>query len=375
TLVFGSHATFMPTYTLAHKGVDFIIQFEPELVIKDFCRKFFNDDRYAVNGLGYKNLQGQIVINPQYPFIENLDDLPIIDLNFLPKNVDYFNPIVRRMPYMSVSTSRGCPGKCIFCTAPSFDGHRVRFQSADYVLNMIKTFKDFGIREIYFRDDTFFVNKEREYNIFKQLIDNSMDISWIANARIGMIDYEIMEMAKRAGCHTIKFGIESGNQKVLNQIKKGYRIEQAYRVFEWTHSLGLNTHAHVMIGNPGDTLQTVEETIDFVKKLDPTTATFGVCTPYPGTPLFEEVAKIHPQICDGSASDLSRLHIDGFYNHLYCDLKREDLKKLVQKAYRKFYLRPNFLFQFARNQMNSVEDVKRIILSGTRVLDFMFRGV
>lgn len=374
SVIFGSHPTFMPHYSLAHPGVDIIVRYEPEFIIRDLFREMrrSNGNWKKVRGIGF-SYNGKVVLNPPYPFI-NLNELPFPDVTLLPKDIHYFNPLVRRMPYITTTTSKGCPGRCTFCTAPYFDGRKIRFQSADYILREIEYFIEHGYREVYFRDDTFFVNKKRDEKFCKEIIRRKLDITWLANARINLIDKETMEMAKEAGCHTIKFGVESGVQEILDKMHKGYQIEQAYQVFEWAQEVGINTHAHVMLGNPGETIETLERTIQFVKELNPTTATFGICTPYPGTPLFEEVARKAPEIEDGSATDLSKLHTEGLFNEYFTHLTKEDLKKAVRRAYQKFYLRPSYWFKIAFNQLRSVEDIKRVSIAATHVLDFIFRG-
>ena len=374
TVVFGSHPTFMPQYSLAHEGVDTIVRHEPEFIIRDLigCLRRGDDDWKSVEGIGYKQ-NGRAILNPRYPFISDLDELPFPDVTMLPKNTDYFNPIVKRMPYITTTTSKGCPGRCTFCTAPYFDGMKVRFQSADYVVQEIEYFLEHGFKEVYFRDDTFFVKKKRDVQICEEIIKRSLDVTWLANARVNMMDKEMMEIAKASGCHTIKFGIESGVQEILHRMRKGYRIEQAYKVFEWVHEVGINAHAHVMIGNPGDTVETVNRTIQFVKELDPTTATFGICTPYPGTPLFDEVAQIFPEIADGTSSDLSKLHLEALFNEHYTDMTKKEVEQSVRRAYKAFYLRPSYLLKTSR-QVKSVDDIRRISIAATNVLDFSIRG-
>ena len=133
------------------------------------------------------------------------------------------------------------------------------------------------------------------------------------------------------------------------------------------------THAHCMLGMPGDNETTIKETIKFVKELNTTTATFGICTPYPGAPLYDDVLKIFPEIGDGSSSDLSKLHTDGTFNEVYTDIKKEDLERYVKKAYRSFYMRPKVFLDFIK-QIRSIEDIKRITLAGARVLDFALFG-
>jgi radical SAM superfamily enzyme YgiQ (UPF0313 family) len=355
--------------------VDIIVFHEPEFILRDLMKVLDKggEEWKSVRGIGYRE-NGDIRINEPYPFIDNLDDLPVLDVGLLPPGIDYFNPLVRRMPYITLTTSRGCPGKCTFCTAPHFDGPRLRFQSASYVIQEIEYMLDRGFREIFFRDDTFFVQKSRDKEICRKIMERNLDVSWLANARVNLIDRETMELAKAAGCHTIKFGIESGVQEILDNVNKGYRLEQARQVFQWTRDVGLNTHAHVMVGNPGDSLETIKQTIEFTKELRPTTATFGICTPYPGTPLFDQVAEVFPEIADGSATDLSKLHTEGLFNEHFCELTKEELAGLVQKAYRAFYLRPSYWFSTARTQFGSIDDIKRVSLAATNVLDFIFRG-
>ncbi len=374
TVMFGSHPTFMPNYSLAHEGADIIIRHEPEFIIRDLFRSLREggDAWKTVNGIGYRNGEAHI-LNPEYPYI-NLDELPFPDVTMLPKHIDYYNPLVRRMPYITTTTSKGCPAKCTFCTAPYFDGMKVRFQSAEYVVDEIEYFLDHRYREVYFRDDTFFVWKKRDIKICEEIIKRGLDVTWIANARVSMIDKEMMQLAKDAGCHTIKFGIESGVQSILDRIQKGYTVDQAYQVFDWIHEVGIHAHAHVMLGNPGDNAETVERTIAFVKELNPATATFGLCTPYPGTPLFDEVSEIFPEIKDGSASDLGRLHTEGLFNEHYTDLKKEELEAYVQKAYREFYLRPGYMMQTAVNQVRGIDDIKRLSIAASNVVDFALRG-
>jgi len=375
TVIFGSHPTFMPHYCLVHPGIDVIIRYEPEFAVRDLFRQIDNNKQgewKSIKGIGYRQ-NGKNIINEPYPFID-LNTLPFPDVSLLPQKIHYFNPLVRRMPYITTTTSKGCPGRCTFCTAPYFDGKEIRYQDAGYVVGEIEYFINQGYREIYFRDDTFFVNKKRDEQICNEIIKKKLDVTWIANARINLIDKETMKLAKKAGCHTIKFGIESGVQEILNNIKKGYLLDQAYQVFRWAHEVGINTHAHVMIGNPGETKSTIEKTIMFVRRLNPTTATFGICTPYPGTALFEEIKEKYPEIEDGTASDLSKLHTEGLYNELFTNLTNEQLRKAVRRAYRKFYLRPSYWLKMLLTQLRNIDDLKRISIAATNVIDFIVRG-
>ena len=374
SIVFGSHPTFLPQHALSKKTVDIIVRREPEYIIRDLISalKKKKDSWREIKGIGFRD-DSKIIINDFYPFIENLDELPFLDVDLMPKGIDYFNPIIRRTPYITISTSRGCPGKCTFCTAPLFDGKRFRFQSSEYVLEELQYFLKNGFKEIYFRDDTFFVNKKRDTQICESIIKKRLNLSWLCNARVGMIDKEMMCLAKRAGCHLIKFGVESGAQSILNTVKKGITVEQIETTFRWAREVGINTHAHIMLGMPGDNIKTIAETIKFAKKIKPTTASFGICTPYPGSPLFDQVVKIHPAINDGTSINLSNLHTQGLFNEFYTDLSKKDLNKSITWAYRKFYLRPSYIINRLIKIRNRNELIK-LLIAGSRIFDFSIRG-
>ena len=135
----------------------------------------------------------------------------------------------------------------------------------------------------------------------------------------------------------------------------------------------METYAHVMLGSPGQTENTFNETIKFVKEISPTTATFGICTPYPGTELFSRVVQRYPEIQDGSACDLKRLHTRGFFNEAFTHLTREELEKDIIRVYRRFYLRPSYLIR-SLGRIRSKDELKRLILAGTNIFSFSLKG-
>jgi len=374
TIVFGSAPTFVPQFTLEKDGIDIAVKGEAEFIIRDLARSFRkgNDEWKGTAGISFRD-SGKVISNPPYPFISNLDDLPIPDRTMLDKNVDYFNPIVKRMPYTTMFTSRGCPGRCTFCSSPAFYGRKIRYRSSDSVLKELEVISSLGYREIFIRDEIFTVSKERTRKICEGILERKLDISWIASARIGTVDEEMLTLMKRAGCHLIRFGVESGVQDVLDNIKKDIKVPQIEETFKWVHKIGLDTHAHLMIGMPGDTLDTVETTIKFVKKIDPTVATFGITTAYPGTDLFEIVSRKHPEIKDGSACDIRRLHTKGFYSEAFTSMSESELKNSVRRAYSKFYLRPIYVLKWFL-RIKSKDELKRVLLAGTQVFDFVLRG-
>jgi radical SAM superfamily enzyme YgiQ (UPF0313 family) len=250
---------------------------------------------------------------------------------------------------------------------------RVRYQSAGYVLGQIEYFLKNGYREIFFRDDTFLVDKMRDAAICRGIIERGYDLTWICNVRAGMVDKMTLDLIRSAGCHLIKVGVESGVQEILNRAKKGIKVQQTKDTFYWAKDAGIDTHAHVMLGMPGETADTLKRTVDFVLELNPTTATFGICTPYPGAPLFEDVSQISSELKDGTDSDFSRLHTEGLFNEYYTQLKKEQLAKGVRAAYRQFYMRPSYLFNSLKRIRNT-DDIKRFAIAGLNIFDFSLRG-
>ncbi|MBL7196588.1 MAG: radical SAM protein [Candidatus Omnitrophica bacterium] len=355
TIVFGSHSTFMPQSCLREKCIDIIIRREPEFIVRDVINALDRKENWReVYGIGYKQ-NGNAMLNEFYPFL-NMNELPIPDRNLLPRNIDYFNPLVKRMPYTTMQTSRGCPGECNFCTVPYFYGRQVRYRIANNVIDEVTTLQGLGYKEIFFRDETFSAFKKRNKEICEKLIKNNNDVTWICNARIDLISEEDIALMKKSGCHMIKFGVESGNQQILDNIKKSITVEQTRTIFQISHKLGMNTHAHVMLGCPGETKETIQETLRFVKEIDPTTASFGIHTPYPGTELFNKVAIVHPEIKDGVEASMEKLHIKGFFNEIFTELSKEELEKCVRKAYRTFYFRLGYLLKrlFSINSFNEL---------------------
>ncbi|MBI4609468.1 MAG: cobalamin B12-binding domain-containing protein, partial [Candidatus Rokubacteria bacterium] len=170
TILFGSHTTFMPENALGKPGIDIIVRREPEFVVRDLVRALAagDPDWRKIRGIGYLD-DGHPVVNDHYPFIDKLDVLPFLDASLLPRHVDYFNPIVKRMPYITTITSRGCPSKCTFCTAPFLYGPRFRVRSAASAVEEVKYYRSHGFREVYFRDEIFTVNRKRTQEICRRL--------------------------------------------------------------------------------------------------------------------------------------------------------------------------------------------------------------
>lgn len=372
-VLFGSHPTFMPQYCLNNPAVDFIVLREPEETIKELllCLRAGGDPA-TVPGIGFRDSDGTMVLTEQRPFMD-MDSLPIPDRRLLPAGLDYFNPVVHRMPYTTMQTSRGCPGKCIFCTAPEFYGRNIRCRGTNNVLAELKEIKAQGYKEVFFRDETFTAYRKRNEEICRRMIDERLGLSWIANGRVDMISQDTMALMKQAGCHLIKFGVETGSDDLLRAYRKGTTVEQARKTFAAAAEVGLDTHAHLVLGGPGESPETLTETLHFIKDLNPTTASFGLLTPYPGTILFERVADQHPEILDGSDSNMENLHIQGFYSETISGMSGEALNRWLLRFYRGFYLRPSYLLKRFMS-IRSKDQAIALTIAGLNILQFSFSG-
>ncbi|QGY39359.1 radical SAM protein [Pseudodesulfovibrio cashew] len=373
TILFGSHPTFMPNYCLSEPSVDYLVMREPEETMLELLRTIGDGlDCSGILGVAFRDESGEIRVNFQRPFMD-MDELPIPDRSLLPAGIDYFNPVVKRMPYTTIQTSRGCPGKCIFCTAPEFYGKRIRNRSTDNVLAELHAIKALGFKEVLFRDETFTAYKKRNLEICARMVEEGLDLSWIANGRTDMVDEELLQAMKRAGCHMVKFGVETGSDDIMRAYKKGITVAQTREAFRLCHKVGLDTHAHLVVGGPGESRESIETTIKMVKEIDPSTASFGILTPYAGTELFNRVAAEHPEIRDGSDSNMENLHVSGFYSESVCGVPGETLSRWVLKCYRSFYLRPSYIWKRLRS-IESLDELVMLAIAGSNILQFAIKG-
>lgn len=299
-IVTGAHGTVAPEYIFDKCNPDFVIIGEPEIVTRELINSIRDDGNYIkIKGLSFE-LNGKIIKTP-YERIENLDELPFpkYELTDLAK---YTHDIFRKSPFTNVLTSRGCPFQCIYCFKGIF-GSKYRIRSPKNVFEELKLLHDkYSVKAIHIQDLDFFIKKERTIKICKNIIENSLDIIWSCNARVDMVDKEVLEWAYRAGCRYVTYGVESGSQKILDNIKKGITLEQARKALTLTREVGITPGANMMIGLVGDTKETVMESLKFYEKVHPEGIGTAKVIPYPGTKLYElgvkeSVFSGDPKIC------------------------------------------------------------------------------
>lgn len=339
-IIFGGvHPTVFPEEILQNEFVDFVVRTEGEITMSELIAGKKTDE---ILGLSYKDKSGQKILhNKDRPFIENLDELPMPAFDLLP--ITKYRPSLgnyKRLPAMSLITSRGCPGKCSFCyTKPM--GRKIRFRSAQKIVEEIEFLIDnYGIKEISFYDDTFTLSKKNVKDFCNIIIEKKIDVTWSCMSRVDFIDEEMLGLMKKAGCHQIGYGIESASEDILKNINKNTSLEKARTARRLTSKAGIDCRAMFMLGSPGETKESIEKTIRFALDLNPDMVIFNITTPLPGTEMFFWAKeKGYLKSIGWDDYDLS---------HHIMDLPTIDSKTIMsyyKEAYKKFYLRPTYLLQ------------------------------
>jgi len=333
----GVHPTIFPDEVLSDPSVDYVVRNEGEITFAELAG---GKPVSEIQGISYK-IGDRHIHNPPRPFMENLDDMPHPAYHLLP--MAKYHPSVgnyKRLPAASIITSRGCPGRCTFCYTGGH-GKRIRFRSAENIIDEIQLLiRDYGIKEISFYDDTFTANKENVRRFCRLIKQENIDITWTCMSRIDFVDEETLSLMKIAGCHQIGYGIESSDEGILKNIKKRISLSDVPKVIKLTQKCGIEARAMFIFGSPGETEQTMKNTLDFAIKLRPDLVVFNVTTPYPGTEMFAWAKeKGYLNTTDWSKCDLSQsvMNLPG--------LEPKVIERFYLMAYRRFYLRPSFLLK------------------------------
>lgn len=286
----GTHSSALPEYILKNPCVDMVCAGEGEHVFYNLLQTLKQGKSPAgVRGLVYKE-GDRIVKNEPEPFISDLDSLPFPDRSILP--LEKYTTAGSSLPsgkymFTTLVTSRGCPFHCIYCASKTTMGGAYRFRSADNIIREIEEIiKNYKIRHFRILDDIFTLKKERVLAFCDEIVKRKLRIVWECFSRIDLVDETILKALKAAGCYTITYGLESGSQTILNNLKKGTTVKKAEEIVALTKKIGIRISANFMIGNPGETKETIEETIRFAKKMKIDSLGVAITTPYPGTELF-----------------------------------------------------------------------------------------
>jgi hopanoid biosynthesis associated radical SAM protein HpnJ len=366
TVLTGPHVTILPEESLrAGKGaIDIVCRGEFDYSTKELCEGREWD---RVDGISFLK-DGKAVHTPDRPPIEDLDALPFVapvykrDLPIKEYVIPHF-----LNPYVSIYSSRGCPSKCIYCLWPqTFSGQRMRTRSPRNVYEEVKwiTQNIPEMRELSFDDDTFTANREHAREVATLL--KPLGISWTINARANC-DYETLRIMREAGLRHVVVGFESGNAQILKNIKKGVTKEQAIQFTKDCKKLGLSVHGAFIMGLPGETRETIRETIEYAKQLDLNSIQASLASPYPGTEFFD-LAREEGWIASDSFLDETG-HQKCVIN--YPHLSNAEIFDSVEEFYNKFYFRPKYIARSVMKMITDGGERKKLLKEGKQYLEYM----
>lgn len=353
----GPHCSSFPESSLKETSLDIAVVGEGDFIIKDIANE---KNLSEIQGIAYKK-DGEIFVNKRRDFVNDLDTLPIPALHLFKINqYKTSSTIVRKNPATGLETSRGCVYRCVYCNKSCF-GMTFRTKSPERVVEEFVRIKNMGFKEILLADDGFTTDIERAKKVCDLLIEKKVNMNWCASngIRVNRVDSEVLRKMKQAGCYRVYYGIESGNQEVLNRMKKGITLEQVRKAVRWGKEAGLEVIGYFMIGLPGETEKTMQETIDFAKSLDLDLCKMSITIPLPATELFEELdRKGLIKVYDWTKFKFYSTPSD-IYNHE--NLSWDTINKYYAKFYREIYLNPRFMLKRIKNGIKNgtlIDDIK-----------------
>ena len=352
---------------IASRAVDFVARNEFDFTIKELA-----DGRpwSDIKGLSYRNQDGIIVHNEERAILEDMDALPWVtpvykrDLTI----EKYFGGYLKH-PYISFYTGRGCKSRCTFCLWPqTVGGHRYRVRSVANVVAEVKWAKDAmpQVKEFFFDDDTLTDNLPRVEALAREL--GKLGVTWSCNAKAN-VPRKTLEVMKDNGLRLLLVGYESGNQQILINIKKGMRVEFARRFTKDCHELGIVIHGTFILGLPGETRETIQQTLDFAKEINPHTIQISLAAPYPGTFLYRQAKEngwLHNEEIDLLTQEGTQI-APLSYPHL----SHTEIFSSIEDFYRKFYFRPSKIASIVAEMIASPDMMKRRLREGMEFFQFL----
>ena len=348
-------------------AIDFVCRNEFDFTVKEVAEE---QPWETILGLSWRNAAGEIVNNPDRPVLEEMDALPsVIDVYRRDLKIeDYFIGYLQH-PYISVYTGRGCKSRCTFCLWPqTVGGHRYRTRSVENVVAEIAEAKRLfpQVKEFFFDDDTFTDDLPRAEAIAEGL--GKLGVTWSCNAKAN-VPRKTLEKLKAGGLRLLLVGYESGNQQILHNIKKGMRVEVAEKFTQDCHDLGIAIHGTFILGLPGETHETIEETIKWACKINPHTIQVSLAAPYPGTFLFDQAVENgwldakNAELVDEHGIQIAPLH--------YPHLSHEEIYAALETFYKRFYFRPRKIGAIVGEMVRDFDMMKRRLREGVEFFDFL----
>ncbi len=351
----------------ASEAIDFVARNEFDFTIKDVAE---GRDFASISGLSYRNSSGVIVHNEDRAILHTMDDLPFVTPVYKRDLVieNYFGGYLKH-PYISFYTGRGCKSRCTFCLWPqTVGGHRYRTRSIGHVMDELRwAVKNFPqVKEYFFDDDTLTDNVPRVEELAREL--GKLGITWSCNAKAN-VPRKTLEIMKDNGLRLLLVGYESGNQQILHNIKKGMLVDVARRFTKDCHELGIVIHGTFILGLPGETKETIEETIRFANEINPHTIQVSLAAPYPGTFLYKQALEngwLHdenPELLTDLGTQMAPLN--------YPHLSHTEIFQSVEDFYKRFYFRSNKIAAIVGEMVRSPEMMKRRLREGVEFFRFL----
>ena len=377
----GVHVSALPLETLAVSAeIDAVAFGEYDATLIDLASRLAGSGRgddvlRQVAGLAFRASEGSPVKNAARPFIEDLDAVPFVSAVYK-KHLDitpYFYGH-SRYPLIVLVTGRGCPFRCTYCVVPqALMGHRYRKRS---VASIVDEFRSIAgnfpqVKEIMIEDDTLTADRNRCREFSEALMAAGLTrVPWSANSRAD-VDYDTLRAMKRAGCRLLCVGFESGDQRILDNIKKSITLDKIRAFIKNAKKAGILIHGCFMVGNRGETKETLEKTLLLAKELSPDTAQFFPIMVYPGTSDYKEFSEKGWIVTDDFRKWLT---VDGLHSSVVTrpDLPYETLVAFCDRARREFYLRPHYLLAKAGQVVTHPGEAKRIVKGGLSILRYLF---
>ncbi|MEM5816023.1 MAG: radical SAM protein [Candidatus Aenigmatarchaeota archaeon] len=323
------------------KDLDIYIPQEWESVVPELLKAMkTGKDLSEVRGLAFKS-DGSIIITEKVPPIKNYDSLPLPAYDLLPSLKGYRAnfPVPRGKNFMIIYTSKGCPFQCSYCTVARTP---FKIKSPKRVIEELKLlYEKYDVRVVSFFDETFTINRDRVIKICEYIKEELPELRWYCNTRVELVDLELLQIMYEGGCRGIAFGVESGSQRILDNVKKGNTVMDAENAIIWAKSVGIKVFTSFIFGLPGENWDSIKETIEFVKRTLPHGAQFNVAVPYPGTEFYKYIAKNKLFAKEYSWEELMQ-HKAIIKTE---NLSPEDLLMARKKAYRTLYFNPKWVLQ------------------------------
>jgi hopanoid biosynthesis associated radical SAM protein HpnJ len=367
----GSHTMVLPEETLAAApAVDFVTTGEFDEAVKEIAE---GRPLGEVGGIAWRRPDGAIERTAARPPIHDLDTFPFVtDVYARDLKVESYYIGYLQHPYVSLYTGRGCRSRCTFCLWPqTIAGHVYRTRTVDHVIAEMAHARDLfpDVREFFFDDDTFTDDLPRAEAIARGL--GKLGITWSCNAKAN-VPYRTLEILKDNGLRLLLVGFESGNQAILNNIRKGIRIDRARTFMEDCHRLGVVVHGTFILGLPGETRETIDETIAFAKDVDPYSLQVSLAAPYPGTELYRQAQENGWLSADGATELVQGAGIQEAVLS-YDSLSSDEIHEALDRFYRSFYFRPRPILRMVNDMIHDRDVMKRRLREGKEFLSFMSR--